>query len=279
VVKPVPRASATPTVVCLHSSSRSPQQWNPLIEQLRGRYRVIAPALHGHARGVPLPTDRTLTLDDEARLVERVIDGSAGRVHLVGHSYGAAVALKVALRSSSRLLSLTLFEPILPHLVRERASDHGAFVDFAFLRVALQHDTRSDCPEREAQMVVDYWSGRGAWSHLSGSERTRLVGALHILDANFDALFSERTALAEYAHIGVPALFLLGVDTPFPSERITSLLGATLPRATVRELEGVGHMGPISHARKINGVIEAHLDERQAELDLIASAHCLARMR
>jgi pimeloyl-ACP methyl ester carboxylesterase len=257
-------ATPTPTVVCLHSSTRSPLQWNPLIERLRGRYRVIAPALHGHKSGVPLPSEWMLTLDDEARLVEEVIDGSAGAVHLVGHSYGAAVALKVALRNSSRLLSLTLFEPTLPHLLRERLTDHGAYVEFAYLRVALQSALRSS--ERLAQLVVDYWSGRGAWSNLSTEERERFIRGLPTLNANFDALFGQRTPLAEYARIGVPTLLLVGANTPFPSERITSLLGATLPRATVRPLAGVGHMGPVSHARKVNHVIQAYLDERHAEM-------------
>lgn len=254
-----------PTVMCLHSGTQSPRQWDALRERLRGRYRVLAPALYGHGGGVPLPLDRTLTLADEARLVEAVIDG-AGAVHLIGHSYGAAVALKVATRRASRLLSLTLFEPILRHVLWESAPDHGALADFAYVRGAVQHAARSGRPEQAAQTVVDYWSGRGAWSRLSAKARASFIGRLPILDANFAALYRERTPLAEYARIGAPALFLVGANSPFASKRVTSLLGTTLPRATVRELEGAGHMGPLSHAREVNPVIEAYLDERQAQM-------------
>src|SRR3546814_1285704 len=43
--------------------------------------------------------------------------------HLVGHSYGGAVPLKIALSQPQRVLSLTLIEPVLFHLL---ALDGGA---------------------------------------------------------------------------------------------------------------------------------------------------------
>jgi pimeloyl-ACP methyl ester carboxylesterase len=38
------------------------------------------------------------------------------------------------------------------------------------------------------------------------------------------------------------------------------LLTKVLPRVTVVEIEGVGHMGPVTHPERINALIERHLE-------------------
>jgi pimeloyl-ACP methyl ester carboxylesterase len=55
------------------------------------------------------PGDRPLSLADEAALLEPVLAATDARFHLIGHSDGGAVALKVALAHPPRLASLVLF--------------------------------------------------------------------------------------------------------------------------------------------------------------------------
>jgi pimeloyl-ACP methyl ester carboxylesterase len=59
-------------------------------------------------------------LQDEVDLIAPVLAGAGDSFSLVGHSYGAAVALIAALQHSSRLTALALYEPTLFALVDAR---------------------------------------------------------------------------------------------------------------------------------------------------------------
>jgi pimeloyl-ACP methyl ester carboxylesterase len=41
---------------------------------------------------------------------------------------------------------------------------------------------------------------------------------------------------------------------------VARLLTRTLPRVTAIELEGVGHMGPLTHPERVNALIESYLE-------------------
>lgn len=102
------------SVVCIHSSASTSGQWRNLMEALADRYRVLAVDLYGYGKSPAWPADRGLRLADEIDLIQPILPRT-GRYHLVGHSYGGAVALKMALDQSARIASLTLYEPTIPH--------------------------------------------------------------------------------------------------------------------------------------------------------------------
>ena len=88
------------TVVCLHSSTSSQAQWRGLVNQLGEHWQTMAVDLHGHGRSPAWPaiTPNTLEVDALAVIdaVRRAGPAPEG-IHLVAHSYGAAVALQIAL--------------------------------------------------------------------------------------------------------------------------------------------------------------------------------------
>ena len=83
-------------VVLLHASASSSAQWQGLTRALESRFRVLVPDLHGHGGSVPWRGPGPLTLADEAAIVTALADRVGEPVHLVVHSYGAAVALRFA---------------------------------------------------------------------------------------------------------------------------------------------------------------------------------------
>jgi pimeloyl-ACP methyl ester carboxylesterase len=58
----------------------------------------------------------------------------------------------------------------------------------------------------------------------------------------------------------VPTLYLTGSDSPGAARGVGRLLAKVLPRVTVVEIEGVGHMGPVTHPERIDALIERHLE-------------------
>src|SRR5580765_6220793 len=91
-------AKERPAVVLLHASGSSTRQWDALVERLQPSFRPIAVELDGA---------------DDAAMVGQTLERLGG-AHVVGHSYGGAVAMMVASsRRSSYVRSLALFEPVL----------------------------------------------------------------------------------------------------------------------------------------------------------------------
>jgi pimeloyl-ACP methyl ester carboxylesterase len=91
-----------PTVLCLHSNASHSGQWRGLMDQLSDRFRVVAVDSWGSGRTAEWPSDRVIRLADEVELLQPLLDSASGPLHLVGHSYGAAVALKAALLHPGR---------------------------------------------------------------------------------------------------------------------------------------------------------------------------------
>jgi pimeloyl-ACP methyl ester carboxylesterase len=106
-------------IVCLHSSTGSSAQWRGLTQTLAERWQLLGPDLHGHGRSPAWPADAGDTLHTDAAAVSA--RAGPGRMHLVGHSYGAAVALQMALRHPQLVASLTLYEPVLFGMLRRDA--------------------------------------------------------------------------------------------------------------------------------------------------------------
>ena len=107
----------TAAVVLLHSSASSARQWQAAIEALRTRFEPHTVEFHGHGAQPAWCGDAPMRLAHEAALVESLLD-RVGSAHLVGHSYGAAVALKVASRRPDQVRSVVAYEPVLFALLR-----------------------------------------------------------------------------------------------------------------------------------------------------------------
>src|SRR5512146_2703762 len=95
-----------PAVICIHAGAGSSSQWRSLTERLADRFRVIACDMSGCGRSPETAPGVRYTLDEEVSFLGPVFESGGGSFHLVGHSFGGAVALKAALRHRGRLRSL-----------------------------------------------------------------------------------------------------------------------------------------------------------------------------
>jgi pimeloyl-ACP methyl ester carboxylesterase len=270
---PPPRvASTAPAVICLHSSAGSARQWAPLLEALGTGFRTAAPDLLGYGSRSNWAYERALSLDDEARQIEPLIAAEDDGVHLVGHSYGGAVALHLALRNPQRVRSVSLYEPVLFNLLHEDTASRYAAVEISSVRIAVRRAVYSGRAEHAAQMFVDYWSGPGAWDTLPEKRRHPIVARMRKVDAEFDAVFYNATSLFAYRRLAVPVLAMVGEMTRRPPRRILDLLGTVLPDVTRQEIAGAGHLGPLTHAADVNARIRAFLDAQKTQAQLARAA-------
>jgi pimeloyl-ACP methyl ester carboxylesterase len=257
--------SATP-VIALHCSGSGAAQWRKLGEALGSRHAFVAPEHYGCESTGPWSGERAFTLADEAARTVDIIDASRGKVHLVGHSYGGGVALRAALERPKRIASLTLYEPSAFHLLKTMGS-YGAHALAEIIAISKCTADGVSCGDYRgaAASFVDYWGGPGAWEALRPSVQGALTRWAPKAPLDFRALLEERTPVDAYAALHVPALILRGEHAPVPTRAIAERLPMLLPAARLAVIDGAGHMGPVTHADKVNAAIARHIAEAEAE--------------
>ena len=250
-----------PCVIALHSSLFSGRQWSRLTEALGESYQLIAPDISGYGNHVARPILPT-TLSDEVAALADQIDHVAGPIHLVGHSYGGAVAFKMATseRWAGRIRSLTLIEPVLPTLLRDNPADrrlHDVFADMgARVHVDLWNGSYMEALDR----FLDFWSGSAPKETLSGEARLRMMQVIEKVAFDFTAILGEVNIASAAAALRVPTLLVSGGLSPYMTQRIVAKLAALIPGAEARHLPAAGHMLPITHAKAINPDIIRHIE-------------------
>jgi pimeloyl-ACP methyl ester carboxylesterase len=268
-------------VVLLHCTGGSNKQWLPLAEILRTRFEVIAPDLCGYGETSHWPGAGPFSLLSEVALVTALIDRAGKPVHLVGHSYGGAVALQVARRSPECLTSLTLIEPAAFHLLLDGDhADDRACEEIMDVGAAIARAVNCGDYLKAVRRFVDYWSGEGAWAALPPVRRAALAARIRKITLDFWATFNEPTRLEDFAGLSIPALVLCGECSPLPTRLICSHLARTLPHAELCSISGAGHMLPVTHAADVHPLIMAHIEvaappsRRERNPSLLSVAEC-----
>lgn len=252
------QAGRSGPVVLVPCSAGSARQWKPLVEQLAG-FETIALDLRGHGARGRWHGEGPLSLDEEAAAIGEAHAGAAP-FHLVGHSYGGAVALKFALCFPERLRSLTLIEPSCFHVLRTAPGDHAHLLDeIGGVADAVNRGVLSGDYRGGTALFMDYWGGPGTWDALPEQRKAQFADlAVHIAH-HFWSLTEEQTPLQAYAAIDMPTLILCGTKSPAPSRTIARLLADTLPHARHRTVRDAGHMSPITHPAEVNPLVLGHI--------------------
>jgi pimeloyl-ACP methyl ester carboxylesterase len=248
-------------IVVLHCSGSSGAQWRALSARLATGYRVLAPDLIGYGEAAPWSGDGKFSLAREAAPIRSVLGRLNEPAHLVGHSYGGAVALHVARTRPELVRSLTLVEPSAFHLLR-----NGDASDLTALREIT--DVAADASGALAVgdysggfgRFVDYWSGPGSWAQMPPQKRAAFAPQLAKVVLDFHALLSEPAELEDVCDIELPTLLLQGGCTRLPSRCVCARLRMALPEALFRVIQGAGHMSPVTHREQVNALIAAHIE-------------------
>ena len=77
--------------------------------------------------------------------------------------------------------------------------------------------------------------------------------------AGFDGLPS----LDEIGAVAAPVHIVRATGTTLAAATVVALLRRVLPQATYSEIEGAGHMSPVTHPNKVNPLVAAFLDRHR----------------
>jgi len=256
------RSRSLPLVIALHCSGSTGQQWQKLTQSLRSAFSVSCPDLIGcgdnpHWGG----GDKPFELADEATPIVEIIDAWNGPIHLVGHSYGGGVALRVAVERPSRIASLSLYEPTAFHVLKAAGEDGQlALVEISTLAADIGQQVLAGAYRAAAQGFVDYWNGAGTYDALKPDAQAYLARYMPKACLDFRALIEERTPLAVYQRLRVPLRLMFGEHTLATTELLVRKLAVVMNPGALRLVPEAGHMGPITHDDTVAKMIAEHIN-------------------
>ena len=261
-------ASEQSAVVALHCSLSSGRQWQPLIAALSHRHHVAAPDISGYG-DAPLPMHEPATLASETAALAHALDSLPGPLHLVGHSYGGAIAFHIATASrfAARVRSLTLIEPILPGILLDSAQNRHLYEHFAKLANRVCKALWNGDAPGALETFLTFWNGMEADTRISPQAKLRMEQHAHKLVTDFTAGFAATGIFETARKLSLPVLLFSGGLSPFVTQRVVGRLASAIPNARAIHLPSAGHMLAITHAAELIPDIADHIadaDERAA---------------
>lgn len=225
------RTGHGPSIVLLHGTGRDRSYWARTLPELATHATVYAVDRRG--RGASGDADQ-YAIEREAEDALAVIGAASAPTHLLGHSFGAIVALEAALRVG-HLRSLILYEPPLNFGLNRAQSELGERLDAimargdreAVLETFLREGPRYGPEEIAAQRARPSWPDRLAFAHTLPRE---------VQAAQRYVFAPERIA-----ELRLPVLLLLGSESPPFFRQAIEALDAALPNASVTTLSGQHH--------------------------------------
>ena len=252
-------------VVCLHASASSARQWQGLAGELAGVVDVIAPKLVGYGDAAPFDETTSFGFDSE---IDAVVDqigarwlDAGTRIHLVGHSYGAATAVHFAHRFPERVASLTLFEPVMFRLLADVERWSAEWREICLVGNYVRSKVgRRFGRKKAARRFIEYWSGKGVWQFLPADRRQRFARAMTKVAAEFEAIKCSPIQRRDLELLEMPVRLIYGSGTRAPARAVSKVLAATLPNAELSALDNAGHMAPVTMPDRVNPLIIEHIE-------------------
>lgn len=246
----------------LHCALAHSGAWAGVMARLGDRLAMRAPDLPGHGRTDPAPEGESVQeqalADARALLPPADPDGPAPRrVHLIGHSFGGTVALRLAVAAPERVASLTLVDPVLFALLAE--TDPGAYAaEMAEAGPARARMAAGDW-EGAAEAFLARW---GTGAPPSPAQRAAMVAGMPFVWRSEAEIAIPETATLDAARlrrIAVPTLVVTGAASPASIGAIAEGLAQVIPNLRRVEIPGAGHMVPITHAAEVSAAIRDFL--------------------
>jgi pimeloyl-ACP methyl ester carboxylesterase len=230
-------------IVFVHGSLSDRRVWEPIRETIAARHRFIAPTLRYFGTGAwPDKGEQFGTAHHAADIVAFIRALNVGPVHLVGWSYGANVALAIALDRPDLARSVILFEPALSSLIQEdEAAKDAQRRIFGPVVSAL----RAGDAEKAMKLLVEglLEMPPGGFESLPEAVRRMQLDNARTMPLLFSTspLFVTCDGLKTS---NTPVLIVYGGESNAYWRHIAEVMDECLPRGEAAALAGAKHDGP-----------------------------------
>lgn len=245
--------------LALHCSLAHSGAWTGLANDLPDLC-ITAPDMPAHGKSADWDGESDLH-SDATRIAMAMLQERGGEpMNLIGHSFGAVVALRIALEAPELVASLTLFEPVL--FCAARAADSPEFVAYREALQPFADALQAGDREAAAASFQAIW-GRGVpFEALPGPQRDYIAQRIHLIPAQNGTLIDDGAGILapmRLEGLGMPVLLMEGGESPPVINAINTELARRLPNVRREVVAGAGHMLPITHAGECAKIVSDFL--------------------
>jgi pimeloyl-ACP methyl ester carboxylesterase len=225
------RSGEGPPLVLVHGTAANHGRWSPVLPALEERFTVYAMDRRGRGGS---GDGHGYAIEREFEDVVAVIDSIGEPVNLLGHSYGALLAIEAALLTRN-IRKLVLYDPgieageeIYPREVIERLEALLRAEDRDEVVVTTMREVAGLPPE-----TVEHLRTLPVW-------QTR-VAAAHTIPRELRAVKAYRFDLERFRDLEVPTLLLSGGASPAALRKAAETVDGALPDSRIVVMPGQGH--------------------------------------
>jgi pimeloyl-ACP methyl ester carboxylesterase len=264
------QAGSGADVVLLHPVTGNLAVWmfSGLFDALSAQFRVTAYDLRGHGQSDAPPSGYTSAdMAHDFRCLHEAL--GLGKAFLVGHSYGAVVAVHAAVLYPDLVAGLLLSDPYFPGLaeVEPNLGQSHVWQDLKQTLVAAgaQLGDRVDFSLLFREVAALTPEQMGRVRERMGPAAVRWLGQLPRLaqtTCGDDAFAVAGLTARRLAAVRQPIVALYDEHTPFEATR--RWLAENVPNCTVDIVPEARHMAPLQNPVEFTGLVQKHLRQMAA---------------
>lgn len=248
-------------VLALHCTMAHSGAWRGLAEELGDEMTLHAADMLCHGRS----PDWDGQGDFQERMAAAAVAHMSGPMDIIGHSFGATVALRIAVEFPERVRSLTMIESVQFAAIKD---SHTSLLAENAQKMGPFHDAlRNGDTYLAARLFNRGWGAeRGPrWDELPQKSRDAMARGVVIVPACSPSIIEDVPGLMRAGgldKVDMPVLLMRGGETDASVAAVHDSFATRLPQADNVVVPGAGHMLPITHP----GETAAHLRRFLAEV-------------
>jgi pimeloyl-ACP methyl ester carboxylesterase len=254
-------SSGDPTLL-LHGSLVDHHCWDAIVAPLAQNLQVVVYDRRSHGRSTG-PIRVHPVRDDAADLAGLLEKTDLYPAHIIAHSYGGAVALRLAIDRPEMVRSLAVHEtPFVGLLEDDPVSAQEARRLLLGIRKIQDLIHAGDLPTAVQEVVEAFSTESGAWNRLRPEAQQQLIQNARRWSEEFDDPEAIRPEGRGLADLLVPVLLTSGERSPPFLRRVNAALAQSLRNASVLTIPDAGHVPHITSPHQYAGLLLNFLLER-----------------
>ena len=215
---------------------------------LGGALSLVSFDQPGHGRAADWDGDGDL----QDRATEMALDLLTEPMDVIGHSFGATVALRLAIERPEMVRTLTVIAPVMMAIAKADHPDTAATLkqQMSGFYQALQDEKF----ESAAQMFTQNYGDGRPWDSLGKDTRQAIVDRIHLIGAGARGVNEDHynfIGSGAFEQIKAPTLILDGCEKGEAMNLVCEGLARRIPNSIRASIADGGHMVPLKRPEAV----------------------------
>jgi pimeloyl-ACP methyl ester carboxylesterase len=249
-------------LLALHCTLAFSGAWGGLARQMAEEVTIIAPDMPSHGRSPDW--------DEQSSFPDTVFEAALScltePMDVLGHSFGGASALRIAVERPDLVRSLTMVEPVFFCIAQDDApevAEANRVETEPFYNLVQAGNS-----EEAARVFNRSWSDGPLWADLPEQVRAAMARGIHVVPGCTAFLIDDSASLKpRLQNATMPTLLVRGEITDEVVKVTNAGLARRLPNTSEAVIEGAGHMAPVTHPAAMADLLRGLWSEMGQELE------------